>query len=70
MRYNIKKAIKSFCESNDIKTNFSINRFEIAAQNNRHSTICYYRIRKGLLIYIDYDFLRDTENEMLLVESL
>lgn len=68
MYNNIKKVIKSFCESNGVKTNFNINRFEIAAQNNLHSTICYYRVRKGLSIYIDYDFLRDIENEMLLVK--
>lgn len=67
---DLKEEIKNFCEAYGIKTKINIKKLEIAYKQSRYSTVCYYRIRKGLTIYIDYDFLRYMPNEMSLMKDI
>lgn len=67
---DLKEEIKNFCEAHGIKTKINIKKLEIAYDHGLHSTICYYRIRKGLTIYIDYDFPGYMSNEMSLMKDI
>ena len=60
--------IKYFLNCYGIKTNVSLKRLEVSTDGcDRFSSKCYYRIRKKLYIYIDWDFLRNQANEMILL---
>lgn len=65
---DIKTAIKIFCELHNIKcTRIDLKKLEIAEVKNRFSTICYYTVRKGIRLCIDYDFIRGMDNEIILM---